>query len=288
MVIDIILSSIILIALSVASYTDIKTREVPDWLSYGTIFAGLGLRLIYSIANADSTIVINGIYGLTLFLAIACLMYYTGQWGGGDSKLLMGIGALMGLEFSNNIPTLFIFFINTLLAGALYGIIWVCVQAVRHHSQLRHAFRKMFHQSILLQKIALLTSVMLLLIIAAFSTQKKLFIAAFAPLALMYLFLFIKSVENITAYKKILPTKLTEGDWIARPITINKKVIAAPSDLGANKEQIKKLIALYHAGKIKTVLIKEGIPFIPAFLLGFLLTLVLGDWITTLVLSTSL
>lgn len=288
MVIDVILSSIILIALSIASYTDIKTREVPDWLSYGTIFAGLGLRLLYSIANADSSILISGIYGLTLFLIIACIMYYTGQWGGGDSKLLMGIGALIGFEFNGGIPILLLFFINILIAGALYGLIWVAVQAVRHHAQLKHEFRKMFHQSILLQKTALLTSVMLLLIIAAFSTQKKLFIAAFAPLALMYLFLFIKSVENITAYKKILPTRLTEGDWIARPITINKKVIAAPSDLGATKEQLKKLIALYHAGKIKTVLIKEGIPFIPAFLFGFLITLILGDWITSLILSITI
>ena len=36
------------VALIAGSYTDIKKREVPDWISLGLIFVGLGARLIYS------------------------------------------------------------------------------------------------------------------------------------------------------------------------------------------------------------------------------------------------
>ena len=41
MVLDVILIILALIVLLIASYTDLKTREVPDWLNYSLIFSAL-------------------------------------------------------------------------------------------------------------------------------------------------------------------------------------------------------------------------------------------------------
>jgi len=100
MIVDIILLTIAFIALILASITDIKTREVPDWLNFSLIFVGLGVRLIYSSITFDWIYSLEGVLGLGVGVAIAYLMFYAGQWGGGDSKLLMGLGALIGLQLS--------------------------------------------------------------------------------------------------------------------------------------------------------------------------------------------
>ena len=52
-----------------------------------------------------------------------------------------------------------------------------------------------------------------------------------------------------------------------------KKVICSPKDLGISKAQIAELKKL----KIKSVVVKEGIPFVPSFLLSFLVTMYIGN-----------
>ena len=36
-------------ALLIGSYTDIKTREVPDWINFGLIGTGFGINLLFSL-----------------------------------------------------------------------------------------------------------------------------------------------------------------------------------------------------------------------------------------------
>jgi len=83
-----------------------------------------------------------------------------------------------------------------------------------------------------------------------------------------FLVLLIKAIEKVHLCKTIPVSKLTEGDWITKDIYINKKLIYKKSSPGIEKEQI----ALLKKYQIKTVPIKEGIPFVPAFLIGFILT----------------
>src|SRR3989344_4694131 len=94
----IIVYAIAFIALAIASYTDLKTREVPDWINYGLIGIGLSLSLLFSAIYWNFKYFINSVVGLSVFFIIAYIMFYTGQWGGGDSKILMGLGALLGIN----------------------------------------------------------------------------------------------------------------------------------------------------------------------------------------------
>ena len=77
--------------------------------------------------------------------------------------------------------------------------------------------------------------------------------------------------------KYVTPDKLTEGDWIAKEVKVNGKYITGPKDLGIEKKQIRKLVSLYKKKKVKKILIKEGIPFVPSFFIAYLVTLMFGN-----------
>src|SRR3989338_663663 len=107
----------------IASYTDFKSREVPDWVNFAAIASGLGLRLLYSVFSWDYHFFVAGVIGFAAAYLLACIMFYSGQWGGGDSKLLMGVGALLGVELSFDTKG-FAFLIALIIVGAGYGLLW--------------------------------------------------------------------------------------------------------------------------------------------------------------------
>ena len=91
-------------------------------------------------------------------------------------------------------------------------------------------------------------------------------------MAVPYLVTALKSTELACMYKQIQVDKLTEGDWIQNDVYKNKKIIYKVNPYGADKKSIDAL----KKAKIKQVLVKEGIPFVPPFLLGTILTLIVS------------
>ncbi len=278
--IEVLITSIILVVLIISTYADIKFKEVPDWISYGTIFSGIGLRFIWSLNTFNWSYVINGIVGFIIFSVIAYAMFYLGQWGGGDSKLLMGIGALIGVEF--NLEDLSIaFLINTLIVGAVYGLLWALILGVKNWKKLKKEYKAVNKKYYKLRKIFFYCALLLLIvaIILPSNLFSKLLFITLALLLMLsfYLFTLVKSVELSCMYKRVKPEQLTEGDWIARDIIMNKQRICGPSDYGIEKKQINRLIQLKKKKKVDKVLIKIGIPFVPSFLIAFILTLLIGN-----------
>ncbi len=288
MVIEVILLIITLIFLVVATISDIKTREVPDWLSYSLIAIALSLKAIYSIVYKEPMVFLLGLLGFAVFFGIANLMYYTKQWGGGDAKLLMGLGAVFIIYpqfllkyFSPrlNIPFLLTFIINILVIGAVYGIIFAFVLAIKHKSQTKKELKALMeHEKIRgIRKILLIGSVIVLIIsfiiVKDYLIRIVLIAFTFFFLLLFYLTTFIKAVEKAAMYKQIPVTKLTEGDWIVNPVFVKKKLIYNPKSLGVTKHQIE----LIKKTRIKTILVREGIPFIPSFLIATLVSLIFGN-----------
>ncbi len=82
-------------------------------------------------------------------------------------------------------------------------------------------------------------------------------------------------MEAIAFVKEIPVSALTEGDWVSEDIIVAGKVLVRKKDLGVSREQLQELHALAKKGKIKTVLVKYGIPFVPSFLLAFVVCVVL-------------
>ncbi len=273
---DAIITIIILTALCIALITDIKTREVPNWITYSLIFIGLGLRTLYSVIYSNFMLLLYGLAGFAAFFLLAYLLFYTGQWGGGDSKLLMGLGALIGLEFSKN-AFLLSFFINILLVGAVYAILYSIVLAFSHPRKLAKKLKKILKKKYVIFAKRSMLLLVLILVAASFFFEPTLrlgfVLLALITFIMFYIWLFVKAVETSCMFKLLPVSKLTEGDWIVKDIIVKGKRITGPKDLGISNKQIKQLIKL----KVKKVLVKQGAPFVPSFLVAFILTLIYGN-----------
>ncbi len=274
------------IVLLIASLTDLKTREVPDTLNFGLIGSGIGVNLLLSLIFSTSSFFIESLAGFVFFLGFAYLLYYTGQWGGGDSKLLIGLGSLFGLQYS--LSSFMIFFIITLLvAGALYGILWSFFLGFKQRNKLTKEIRLLIKPRI----IKIIGIFLLLFSIISFIfyfTLDRIISFPLLFLSLSFLFTFalwigIKAVENGCMKKHVDPKQLTEGDWIAEDVIVDGTYICGPKDLGIEKKQISQLLQLKEEGKISRILIKEGIPFVPSFFLAFLLTIFFQDVLISMV-----
>jgi len=285
MIVNILLLSIALVALIVGTITDIKFREVPDWINFGLIFAGIGIRLIYSSITFDWMFLAYGIFGLIVAVVLSYIMFYAGQWGGGDAKLLMGLGALIGLPFSlQQMPLFLVFLINILLVGAIYGLVYSITLAFINRKKFLKIFKKiMYDKKVKIANLlAFLASAFFILIITILIDEIK--VRVFLIIAIVFLYLslylivFVKAVELSAMFKLVNPSELTEGDWIAKDVFVDKKKICGPKDLGINKKQIKQLVNFSKKNKVKKIKIKEGIPFVPSFLIAFILSLSLGAW----------
>jgi len=274
--------AIAFLVLLIASYTDLKTREVPDWVNFGLIGTGFGVNLLFSIIFFKINFIIASVVGFAVFFALAWIMFYTGQWGGGDSKILMGLGAVIGIDIFSNNFFLVHFLINALLVGALYGILWSIFYIFKNKKKFSRNFKKSINsKKTKLAKKFLLVLFIILVLLAILVPDKfvKLMILYLALISIItfYLWVAIKAVENACMLKYVTPKQLTEGDWIAKDVKINGKYITGPKDLGIEKKKINKLTALYKKGKVKKILIKIGIPFVPSFFIAYIVTLIYGN-----------
>ena len=274
---DYLIYSICFVALVVGSYTDIKTREVADWLNFSLIGTGIGIRIIFSVIENDFNFIFHGLQGIAVGALIGYLMFYTGQWGGGDSKMIIGLGSLIGFDYTI-FPFFGSFLINILFFGAFYGLIWSIFLAVSKWSAFTKKANKLIKEprSTFIKWIVLiivLTCLLSLIYFKDFGMKVSVFSLAVLVFMTFYLWVFVRAVESVCMYKRVKPEKLTEGDWIAEEVKVNGKVIAGPKDLGVELKQIKKLIQFGKQKKLKDILIKEGIPFVPSFLIAFLFTL---------------
>src|SRR3989344_8600508 len=157
------------VVLFIGSITDLKTREVPDWLNYGLMISGISLNMLFSIVYSDISFLINSIIGLAIFFGIAYIMFYAGQWGGGDSKMIMGIAAMIGINLSSGMNAfLFGFLINALFAGAFYGLLGRMLIIFRNRKKFMKEFNEMLKEPKVIKSKKLLIVLLALVIILSF------------------------------------------------------------------------------------------------------------------------
>ncbi|MFT4283096.1 MAG: prepilin peptidase [Candidatus Woesearchaeota archaeon] len=265
---------LVLFALIIGSIIDIKIREVPDTLNYSLIILGFLLAIASSIYSTSLMPLIGSIGGFLIATSISLLLFYSGQWGGGDAKLLMGIGAIKGLSIGIfGFYFILEFFILTMLAGAIYGVFWMIYLAIKNKDEFIKQYKKLNTKKIIfIKKVMLLISIFIILFSILLNPYLELTILIIALLFTLffslYLFLTVKAVENGCMVKKIGVNKLVEGDWVVGSKKLSELKIEVDKT-GISKEQID----IIKKNKIKSIVVKEGIPFVPSFLLAYLFIL---------------
>ncbi|MCA9478362.1 MAG: prepilin peptidase [Nanoarchaeota archaeon] len=281
---------LILLALIVGSITDFKKREVPDFLNFSLMGIGVVLALLNSIATNDFFFLLGSIIGLVSGYLLGALMFYTGQWGGGDAKMLMGIGAIIGIDIRYfwqpgvELPLFFTVVLSIFIAGTIYGLGYGIYLLYTHRKEFKKAFLARIREpSIIKVRVGIIAAVLALIGSAIFTSDFYLrWIFAFLALVVFggfYLVIVGKLIEKVCMIRPLAVGELTEGEWIAQEVIVKGKRICGPKDLGISNEQIAQLKKL----KVKTVIIKEGIPFIPGFLLGYIFIILVGNWLIPLI-----
>jgi prepilin signal peptidase PulO-like enzyme (type II secretory pathway) len=211
-------------------------------------------------------------------------MYYFGQWGGGDAKVLSAMGFLLPTVSSRFAEGLFFpfamsFFFNVFLIGSVYMVVYAFVLSVLN-KKIWDVFLNDLKAN---SKMILLFNVLVVVFLMFFGfvvsrnfesiplTGMLRFelTLMFSVMGFFLLWRFAKTVENVGFKRKIPVDELRVGD-----VLLESKVWE-----GVTKERVDEI---KKSGK-KYVSIKEGVRFAPAFPLALAFTLFVGDGIVWLI-----
>jgi len=267
--------AVALLGSSIAAAWDLKTTEIPDVIPHVMI----AFAIIFYAAQSYLTwsywpLLNSSIAGLGL-LGLGFVMYFTGQWGGGDAKILAAVGFLIPTYSTPTMmPFAISYLMNVFIVGAGYMIVYALAIATMNKKVLWKFFDsiKASKNVFLLGSVALFAALLagnyyiMRFLGLAFSIEAAFSNSLFPLAATIVLFVmwkFAKSVEDFGFKKKIRASQLKVGD-----VLFDSKIWD-----GITEKQLKKIRA---SGK-KDIWIKEGVRFAPAFPLALLFTLYLGD-----------
>ena len=263
------------------------------WLSLISvlfIFAVFKIVKVYGINEVPVLVTASCLF---LIMFVVSNLFYEGRvFAGGDAKLLFAMTVFfIGITFMATLVNIGIFLLFLMFAGSIYGIIYSVVLYIKDFEKVNKKIKEGF--SSLLVRCLIVFGVILF----AFSYVNLwfLFFAIFT-LVLPLLYVFAKGLENVSMMRTISGKELREGDWLVDDVKVRVtsnsshvfltefekkvkgKVIKADWD-GLSLEDIKLLKTK------KKVKIKEGLPFVPAFLIAFILYVFLKEWFVELLIA---
>ncbi len=245
------------IVLFIASIIDIKTEEVPDWLSFGLMGVGIVYSIYLSFMQQTFTPLINSLIALAILFVGGYILYRTGQWGGGDTKLIAGVGALFGITNS----FLHAFLLNILIAGGIWGILFTLYIMIKK----RYTYKK---------PIGFYPTAIVFLVASIYLLVKETILGIFL-LLIFFIYLMIPLLRDThNLMRKDQPvSKLVEGDWLLKPVVVKGKTIVSVKKIGLTAEDIAAL----KKHRVKKVVLKQGMPFVPSFFIAYVLTVSVGN-----------
>ena len=262
--------------LIIASICDIRKREVPNWLNFSFITFALAYRAFYSVIEKDSKFFIYGVFGFLLCFGLAYLFYYSRIFAGGDAKLLIGMGAVIPFSETilDNVLIFFVFILLLLSVGGIYGIVYSFALAMKNKKRFAKEFRKQAEERKNLLLLGIALCLLSLILIVFFKDFLLLVFSAMIALSPV-LFIYAKSVEESCMIVEVSGKNLTVGDWLYQEVRVGRKKIK-PNWEGLSEKEVEML------KNVRKVKIKQGIPFVPVFLISFVLLILLKDYFLNL------
>ncbi|MBS3080812.1 prepilin peptidase [Candidatus Pacearchaeota archaeon] len=246
-----------------AVFQDLRRREVDNIWNFSLIGIALTYRLAVSI-NGSYWFFINGILGLVVFLILGNLFYYSRIFAGGDAKLLIALGSIMPLSYNwiINLKLFGSFIALFLFGGAAYVFLFSFILIAYNWNRFIKEFRKQF---IIYRSFFVISLLFLVLWVFVSYFINNIIYLGVVFLLFPLLFIFAKSIEESCLVKALSPSELTEGEWLYEDIFVNGKKIKATWE-GVSKNDLRLIKEKYR----RKIWVKQGIPFTPGFLIGFL------------------
>jgi Flp pilus assembly protein protease CpaA len=264
---NIFLMSIAVFWMIVASIQDFRKREVENWWTFSLIVFGLAFRAFLSLEKGDYWYFAWGLIGLAGGFIAANIFYYARMFAGGDAKLLMALGVILplSLDWIVNVQLIIFFLILFLFAGAIYGFVYSFVLTVIYFKNFKKEVVSQFKKYRLL---IIGVEVLALVFIFIFYFFENIigFILSFILLLTPFLLIYAKAIEECCMIKLVNVKELTLGDWLYKAVKVGKRVIR-PNWEGLNEKEL----ALIQKNYKKKIFVKQGLPFIPAFLIAFII-----------------
>ncbi len=266
---------LLFVGIFIAMLQDLKRREVDNWLNLLLVFCGWGFLIFRAIFEKDVQLIFVSVSCFILMFVLANLFYYGRVFSGGDAKLLFAMfAAFVGAGFYLTMLNVAVFIVLLLVSGAVYGLFYMCFLVFRDFNKMKKGIYEEFGRGYV--KLGIFVS--LIIIVGGF------FIEFFMPLGILLLFMsvafpFIKSIEKDSMMHLVNPKSLRLGDLLAKDVKIGNKTIKSKWE-GISEEE---LVALKKSKK--KIMIKEGIPFVPAFFIAFIAYVLLRGKIIAFVTS---
>ncbi len=242
---------IALIGCAIAGLWDLFTTDIPDEVSESMIIFGIFYWILKSLQLGTLKPLLMSLSVGIIFFLFGYVLYKTGQWGGGDAKLLAGIGFLV--PFYGNMKYFPLHLVmNVFVVGAIYVILYSIVVGF-----VNNIWKKFYDE---IPKTSLFAS--LLVIIVGLLIPNRFVSLSVGLLGFLIIFwYYAKTIEKHVFVKRIPTSKLKVGDVL----------FESKEWEGITKEELEKL------RKKKYVKIKEGVRFGPVFFFALLLTVLYGN-----------
>jgi Flp pilus assembly protein protease CpaA len=261
------------VGIVVASLQDLKRREVDNFLNLFLLSSSLVYVFCMGFFTNDVGIIFLAIASLIILFVFMNAFYYGGVFAGGDAKLLFAMSAFfVGISFFETFFNIGIFLFLLMLSGSVYGLAYSSVLYFRDFRRVNKEIRKAVIRP--WARVCVIFGAALIFL-GIFSWPLLIFGILFFLLPILYVF--AKGLETVCMVKVVKGSELREGDWLVDDVRVGKKVIRANFE-GLSLEDIKLL-------RKRNVKIKEGLPFVPAFLIAFLIYVFSKDYIFFLIFS---
>jgi len=259
-----------------ASYTDFKAKLVPDNLVYGMIGLGILIRLVQAFLSGFESVY----FTLTTFLiysVIGFVFYRFRGWADGDFGMFVAISLFLPSNQTAPWPAYFSYISNLAFIGVAYAFIYTIYLGFQPK-----IFR--YWSKGMTQPAWFISFVLGILLGFATNILGLTYVPGFVFGFITYPLIMVSTSLNKFMKRWVLPKELETGDWVLEDVRVGRKVVISKDNPGLSREQIIELEKLYDKGRVKKVLIKDGIPFIPVFFLSYLASVFYGDLIYSLVL----
>lgn len=252
-----LLFCIYFVGILIAMFQDFKRREVDVWLNLLILFSGFS----YLIFNYESFQIIQFAFLLLIVAGISVTFYYSRFFAGGDACLLFAMTPLfVASDFYNSLLSLGIFLIAMIFSGAVYGFLYLLGISLINYKKIRNSL------FVNLNKFYVKFILIINLIFLVLGYFNRLFLLVFVfILFFIFIFALAKVLEKNIFTRQISTRDLREGDVIVGSFSIGKRKFHSDWE-GLSLKDMKFLKKFD-----KKIKIKEGLPFVPAFLIALII-----------------